>query len=235
MSPKTKLEMLLIVSKKKGFTAMMIFEYFDSDKDGQISFEEFKRGLILADKVLFSLSDDEIQGLMARFDIDGSGIVDTTKFRDFCFELPDLSWQAEKAHTLAAETKRPGTDAELDAELEEPSSFDDPAPKEPLMFPPLTPTKTILKLRETIRRDAQTYAHANSKELQTHKPTVETKSSVATASPPSTPAGSVPLAVSLSPSLMALPTALSLAVLSTSPITPMRPLSPPKQRPAHRT
>jgi len=70
-----------------------MFRLFDQDKNGVVTFEEFKKGM---QKFAFNLPDEEIQAVMRHFDLNQDGKVTYT---EFCDVLLDKDWSSEMLHT----------------------------------------------------------------------------------------------------------------------------------------
>ncbi|KAJ1459361.1 hypothetical protein M885DRAFT_511269 [Pelagophyceae sp. CCMP2097] len=96
MGAKEKMDFILTLSKQKAMTADSIFSFFDIDADGTITKDEFNQGLKNLDPMLFTVTEAELQEIVKLFDKDGDGKVDVAEFKAYCYNLPDLSWRAEK-------------------------------------------------------------------------------------------------------------------------------------------
>jgi hypothetical protein len=105
--PHEQLEALLIAACEAGLAAETIFDFFDLDHDGEITAAEFGAALAaLATAAgrpgVLSLSDAQLDALVARFDGDGSGTVSVAEFRRFCFAIRAPCWRGEVARLRAA-------------------------------------------------------------------------------------------------------------------------------------
>lgn len=94
--PQEKMDIVLKLAKEKGKTAEQIFKYFDKDGDARITPDEFKRGIEELDPMRFKMSDEEMDGLVKKFDKDQDGTVDMSEFRTYCYNLPGLAWKKER-------------------------------------------------------------------------------------------------------------------------------------------
>jgi len=91
-----KMQKVMCMAKEKGMTTEDIFRIFDKNGDGQITPSEFKEALIRMNPDVFRVSDKEMADLVSEFDIDGDGDVSMEEFKNWCYQIPNLAWKAER-------------------------------------------------------------------------------------------------------------------------------------------
>jgi len=94
-----KLTDIMISLKETGTSALRIFHKFDGFDSGKISPSDFEAGMKKLDRhICTTISIADWGRLCERFQCDeeGESSVSSQKLADFCFEINDIGWKAEK-------------------------------------------------------------------------------------------------------------------------------------------
>ena len=64
---------------------------------------QFKEGLQRLGSKLFDLTDQELDEIIAKFDVDGDGTISIAEFKVYCYyQIPSVSWKAERKRVEAS-------------------------------------------------------------------------------------------------------------------------------------
>ena len=86
-------------AKDRGMSIEEIFFFFHGGHTGvkAITPEIFINGLERLGKNLFALTDDELDSLVSRFDLNGDKLISLAEFKRYClYEIHHASWKAER-------------------------------------------------------------------------------------------------------------------------------------------
>ncbi len=91
-----RLQKIMTAAKETGMAVGKIFSYF-TDNPQHFTKEEFKSGLAKIGEKHFNLTDDEVDEIITKFDIDGDGTISTAEFKIYCYyHIPGVAWKAER-------------------------------------------------------------------------------------------------------------------------------------------
>jgi len=101
-SPEDRLKQIMTKAKETGMTVGKIFSFF-TNKPNHFTKEEFVRGLEALGDGLFNLSNEEVDEIIAKFDVDGDGTISIAEFKMYCYyQIPSVPWKAERRRVEAS-------------------------------------------------------------------------------------------------------------------------------------
>mmetsp|Transcript_16198 Transcript_16198/g.32308 ORF Transcript_16198/g.32308 Transcript_16198/m.32308 type:complete len:501 (-) Transcript_16198:63-1565(-) len=101
-SGEERLQQIMIKAKESGMTVQKIFSFF-TDHPQHITKPEFKEGLQRLGPKIFDLTDEELDEIIAKFDVDGDGTISIAEFKVYCYyQIPSISWKAERKRVEAS-------------------------------------------------------------------------------------------------------------------------------------
>lgn len=78
--PEQRLQQIMTKAKETGMTVQKIFSFFTNHPEF-FTKEEFKTGLEALGDGLFNLTDEELDEIIAKFDVDGDGTISIAEFK----------------------------------------------------------------------------------------------------------------------------------------------------------
>ncbi|GMH52015.1 hypothetical protein TL16_g01139 [Triparma laevis f. inornata] len=97
-----RLQQIMTRAKESGMSVTKIFSFFTNHPQ-HITKEEFKLGLQRLGSKLFDLTDEELQIIIDKFDVDGDGTISIAEFKVYCYyQIPSVCWKAERKRVEAS-------------------------------------------------------------------------------------------------------------------------------------
>ncbi|GMI44260.1 hypothetical protein TrCOL_g1429 [Triparma columacea] len=97
-----RLKKIMTKAKETGMSVKKIFSYFTNDPN-HFTKDEFKTGLSHIGENLFNLEDEELDEIIAKFDVDGDGTISIAEFKLYCYyQIPTVPWKAERRRVEAS-------------------------------------------------------------------------------------------------------------------------------------
>ncbi|GMH51914.1 hypothetical protein TrST_g8219 [Triparma strigata] len=97
-----RLQQIMTRAKETGMSVTKIFSFFTKHPQ-HITKEEFKLGLQRLGSKLFDLTDEELQVIIDKFDVDGDGTISIAEFKLYCYyQIPVVCWKAERKRVEAS-------------------------------------------------------------------------------------------------------------------------------------